>query len=146
MSLQKLDAGDLLVFYARLTKWGEPQQSNLYIVGYFEVVAAGAARDFTRRELWQMFRQNADFRWRHLGKAPALTFVKGGNGSRLLEKAVRISADDTDAAGRRLLVMSPEMQGVFGDFGGKRAIQRCPPRWVDEKCTAIAAEYIRGLK
>ncbi len=144
--LARLVRGDLLVFYAGLTRWNAPVQSNLYLVGYFEVVAAGLACDFTLRQRWEMLK-GAWCCWIGEIIAPTMiVLVKGGPGSRLLDRAVKISAEGEDSAGRRLLVMSSEAQKRFGDFGGARAIQRCPPRWVDEDHTATAAEYVRSLR
>jgi hypothetical protein len=75
-----------------------------------------------------------------------LVLVKGAPGSRLLEKADRISAEATDQAGRPLKVLSPSMRKVFGDFGGRASIQRSPPRWVEPVFVEAAIEYATNLQ
>jgi hypothetical protein len=66
--------------------------------------------------------------------------------SRLLEKAHRISSVGADRSGKPLKVLSPEMQKVFGDFGGKISIQRSPPRWVDPAFVEKAIKFVKKLK
>jgi hypothetical protein len=119
----------------------------LYIIGYFEVIAAGYASEFTDRERAELFQAN--FHVRHPSvferQREDLVLIKGGSGSRLLKRAMRISSDGADKNGRRLKVLSPEMQKVFGDFGGKISIQRSPPRWVIEEHVARSADFVRSL-
>jgi len=42
--LRRLDPGDLLVFYCGLEGWDFQSAPALYLVGYFEIAAAGLAR------------------------------------------------------------------------------------------------------
>jgi len=71
--------------------------------------------------------------------------VKGGSGSRLLTKAVKISVMGRDRAGKPLKVLSPEMQQIFGDFDGKLSFQRSPTRWVANEHVPGAACFVREL-
>jgi hypothetical protein len=146
-SLQRLSAGSLLVFYAGLRGWGFKFPPALYIIGYFEVTHAGLATRFTHAGL-RRFRNN--FHVMHADvfrqQKQSLVLVKGGRGSRLLEKAVRISSVGKDTAGRPLHRLSPEMQKVFGDFEGHTGIQRSPPRWVAPEFTTRAARFVRALR
>ena len=74
-----------------------------------------------------------------------LVLVKGGRGSRLLDRAVKISENGVDRSGKPLKVVSREMQVIFGTFGGRLSIQRSPPRWIEAAYASQAAAYIRGL-
>ena len=75
-----------------------------------------------------------------------LVLVKGGAGSRMFQKAHRISAEGKDRAGKPLKVLSPKMQKVFGDFGGHISIQRSPPRWVDPAFVDRAIGFLKDLE
>jgi len=145
--LRKLAMGDMLVFYAGLEGFDFPSPPALYLVGYFEVTASGRATDFTHEILQQDF--GCNFHVRHPSifarQKADLVLVKGGSGSRLLKKAHCISVTDMDRSGNPLKVLSPSMQKVLGNFGGKISIQRSPPRWVDPDFVAAAAIFIRSL-
>jgi hypothetical protein len=153
-SLRNLESGDYLIFYCGLQKWKHKAGWNnesrpaLYIVGYFEVELAGMATDFTKMKLKAEFGQNFHVRYPSVFKAQReqLVVVKGGPGSRLLEKSHRISAEGKDRAGKPLKVLSPATQKVFGDFGGHISIQRSPPRWVDPAYAEKAIKYVKKLK
>ncbi len=153
-SLRRLAAGDLLVFYCWLqtwdptTGWDCESRPGLYIIGYFEVALAGMATDFPRKTLRAEFGRNFHVRYPTVFKTQRdqLVLVKGGRGSRLLHKAHRISVDGKNRAGKPLKVLSPAMQQVFGDFGGRISIQRSPPRWVDSAFVERAVKYVKGLK
>ncbi len=146
-SLKRLNGGSLLVFYAGLKGWDFACQPALYIIGYFEVSHAGVATSFTHAELTH-FRNN--FHVMHAGvfkqQKHSLVLVKGGTGSRLLEKAVKISSLGKDKAGHPLYRLSPHMQRIFGNFDGHTGIQRSPPRWVALEYTNRAARFVRSLK
>jgi hypothetical protein len=75
-----------------------------------------------------------------------LVLVKGSANSRLLKKAVKISAVGVDKNGRPLHRLAPEMQKVFGDFHGNTSIQRSPPRWVTPEFTRRAAQFVLALR
>jgi hypothetical protein len=145
--LRRLQAGDLLVFYAGLQGWGWKRDPGLYIIGYFEVEMAGIARQFSRRQLTRCFAKNFHVRHRSVleDQRDRLILVKGGKGSRLLERAFLISCLSTDRTGRPLKVLSPAMCRVFGDFAGRTSIQRSPPRWVNEQFVDRAAAFVRSL-
>ena len=147
-SLRRLDEGSLLVFYAGLAGWDFHCEPALYIVGYFLVTKAGLAESFSRAELTELFGNN--FHVRHPAvfedQKGRLVLVKGGAGSRLLRKARRISSVGQDRGGGLLHRLSPEMQQVFGDFGGHTSIQRSPPRWVAPEFAERASEYVRTLR
>jgi Nucleotide modification associated domain 3 len=143
--LRRLQQGDLLVFYVGLQEPG--RQPALHLIGYFEVARAGLASTFTDQELKTHF--TANFHVRHMSlfveQYQRLVLVKGGDGSRLLKRAVKISEVSVDRAGKPLKVVSREMQAIFGTFGGHISIQRSPPRWVDGTQAHRAAEYLRSL-
>ena len=147
-SLRNLVAGDLLVFYAGLRGYDHNFAAALYVIGYFNVTYAGLAPKFSRTELNRLFRNN--FHVMHEGvfadQRDRLVLVKGGQGSRLLGKAVRISVLGHDRLGRPLHELSPEMRKVFGGFGGHTSIQRCPPRWVAQEQVDRAAAFVRSLR
>ena len=147
-SLRRLDEGSLLVFYAGLKGWDFDCAAALYIIGYFEVARAGVAASFGDEELTELFRNNFHVRHRHVfeDQRDRLVLVKGGAGSRLLRKAVRISSMGADSSGRSLHRLSPEMQQMFGDFGGRTSLQRSPPRRVTAGFTRRAAEFVRALR
>ncbi len=144
--LRRLAAGDLLVFYAGLRGYHCDLPQGLYLVGYFEVAFAGIARDLTEEQISAC---GGNFHVRHesvfLRQRERLVLVKGGSGSRLLTKAVKISVLGQDRAGKPLKVLSPQMQKIFGTFDGKLSFQRSPTRWVANEHIAGAASFVRGL-
>ncbi|MGD0898275.1 MAG: hypothetical protein ABR915_10605 [Thermoguttaceae bacterium] len=145
--LRRLEPGDLLVFYCGLHGWGFTSDPALYLIGFFEVERAGRATDFTKAELNRLFSNNFHICHPRVFRRQeeSLVLVKGTANSRLLGKAVQISVYGRDVAGRPLKVLSPEMQRVFGTFGGRVSIQRSPPRWVEPTFTAKAADFVRLL-
>ncbi len=147
-SLKRLDEGSLLVFYAGLEGWDFHCGPALYIVGYFQVAKAGLADSFSHTELAELFGNNFHVRHRAVfqDQKDRLVLVKGSAGSRLLRKARRISSVGKNRTGGLLHRLSPEMQEVFGDFGGRTSIQRSPPRWVIPEFVERAAEYVRALR
>jgi len=153
-SLRTLEKGDYLMFYVGLqawndqTGWVKDQAPALYIIGYFKVATAGVAADFPKKTLQTVFGQNFHVRYPSVFKLQRdqLVLVKGGPGSRLLRKARKISAEGQDRAGKPLKVLSPAMQRVFGDFGGRVSIQRSPPRWVESAFVEKAIKFVEKLK
>lgn len=153
-SLQHLQAGDFLVFYCGLQEWDAERGWNgshrpaLYLAGYFEVAFAGMAGDFDAAMLNSEFGKNFHVRYPSVFEQQRndLVLVKGGPGSRLFRKAQRISVDGRDRAGKPLKVLSPEMQEVFGTFGGRLSIQRSPPRWVEPGFADKAIAYLKELE
>jgi hypothetical protein len=144
--LRRLAAGDLLVFYAGLRGYGCDLPPALYLIGYFEVAFAGFARDLTEEQIRAC---SDNFHVRHESvfrdQQDRLVLVKGGPGSRLLAKAVKISVLGQDRAGKPLKVLSAEMQQIFGSFDGKLSFQRSPTRWVLSEHVSTAAHFVRGL-
>jgi hypothetical protein len=138
----------MLVFYCGLEGWDFKSMPALYLMGYFEISAAGKASEFSAVELENLFSQN--FHVRHpdiyARQKKELVLVKGSSQSRLLNKAVCISETRQDRSGRPLKVLSSEMQEVFGDFDGKISFQRSPTRWVKLQNVPQAAEFIRSLE
>ncbi|MXY91133.1 MAG: hypothetical protein F4Y89_11445 [Gammaproteobacteria bacterium] len=147
-SLAKLEASDILVFYAGLKGFDFDSSAALHIIGYFEVTAAGFADEFSRHELNELFVDNFHVRHQEVfqEQRDRLILVKGGGGSRLLHKAVRISALGKNRAGGPLQRLSPEMEKIFGHFNGKTAIQRSTPRRVFPEFTERAAKFVRTLE
>jgi hypothetical protein len=147
-SLRRLGEGSLLVFYAGLKGWDFDCPAALYIIGYFEVARAGVATSFSQAEVAKLFRSNFHVMHRDVfeDQKDRLVLVKGTVSSRLLKKAIKISAVGTDKGGRPLHRLAPEMQRVFGDFGGNTSIQRSPPRWVTPEFTRPAAQFVLALR
>jgi hypothetical protein len=145
--LRRLRRGDLLVFYAGLQGWDVSSPPGLYIVGYFEVAHVGMAGIFTPEELNRHFGQNFHVRHRAVFERDraSLVLVKGGPGSRLLDRAEPISVTGETGTGRPLKVLSPAMRPVFGDLGGRCSVQRSNPRWVDPAFGQGAASFVRSL-
>jgi len=145
--LRDLEEGDILIFYCGLEGWDLVSEPALYLIGYFEVLAAGRPADFGDQETRSLFANN--FHVRHprvLEQQRArLVLVKGSERSRVLKKAVSISAMGRDRAGKPLKVLSPEMQEIFGNFDGRLSFQRSPPRWVDPAYVTRAADFMRSL-
>ncbi len=153
-SLRKLERSDYLIFYAGLQNWddstgwvnGEPP--GLYIIGYFVVEMAGMAGVFSNATLQANFGHNFHVRYPSVFKLQRddLVLVKGGRGSRLLHRPNKISTMSEDRAGNPLKVLSPQMQEIFGTFGGKVSFQRSPPRWVEPACVEKAITFVDGLE
>src|SRR5438552_801075 len=91
--LRRLQHGDILAFYAGLQGWNFELSPSLYVIGYFEVVRAGRVADFNETELRTLFGMNAHVRdpVRFNNDGSRLVLIKGGENSRLLKKAFRIS-------------------------------------------------------
>ena len=145
--LRHLQAGDYLVFYCGLKGWNYKVEPALYLMGYFEISAAGYASGFTPVQIQELFGEN--FHVRHTSvyeqQKNNLVLAKGSFNSRILSKAVLISTMGQDRTGKPLKILSPEMQKIFGDFGGKLSFQRSPTRWVDAAFTERAVQFVRSL-
>lgn len=145
--LRNLKKGDLLVFYAGLEPWPQGGEKSLYIVGYFNVCWAGLATGLNETELDARFHNN--FHVKHKDaledQRSRLVLVQGDQSSKLLKKAIPISAPGKDKAGNPLKVLSEDAQTWFGDFGGRIGIQRSAPRWVPARHVAKAAGFIHSL-
>ena len=145
--LRHLEKGDMLIFYCGLEGWDARSEPALYLMGFFEVLAAGKADDFRRREMHRLFKKNFHVRHQRVfeRQRPELVLVKGSERSRLLKKAVCISVLGRDRRGRPLKVLSPKMQRIFGSFNGRLSFQRSPTRWVDPADAIRAVEFMRSL-
>lgn len=153
-ALRNLQPGDYLVFYCGLQEWDVVAGTNrqhrpaLYLAGFFEVALAGMATAFDEKQLKSQFGKNFHVRYPSVFEKQKhdLVLVKGGAGSRLFKKAHQISSEGKDKTGKRLKVLSPAMQKVFGDFDGRISIQRSPPRWVQPEFTEKAIRFISNLE
>jgi hypothetical protein len=152
-SLRNLRPGDLLVFYCGLQRWDAARgwdrdhRPALYLAGFFEVALAGMAGDFDKTVLESQFWKNFHVRYPSVFEQQKsdLVLVKGGPGSRLLRKALQISIEGQDRGGKPLKVLSPDMQKVFGTFGGRISIQRSPPRWVEPQFVDKSIQFVKEL-
>jgi hypothetical protein len=138
----------MLIFYCGLAGWGDfNSPAALYFVGYFEVLAAGRATEFTASETQHLFAENYHVRYKDVyeNQKERLVLIKGSPESRLLSKTKCLSVMGQDRMGRPLKVLSPEMQQIFGDFNGKISFQRSPTRWVHPPYVLKAAEFMRSL-
>ena len=153
-SLRNLNPGDWLVFYCGWQKWDaeggwdREHRPALYLAGFFEVAMAGMAGDFDEKVLKADFGMNFHVRYPAVFEQQKddLVLVKGGPNSRLFRRAYQISVEGKDRIGKPLKVLSPEMQEVFGDFGGHISIQRSPPRWVEPRFVDKAIGFLSDLE
>jgi hypothetical protein len=145
--LRRLERGDMLVFYCGLQGWDFESAPALYLMGYFEVEAAGIASGFEPADLAGKFAANFHVRHPHVyaKQKDRLVLVKGSANSRLLKRAVKISELGTDRSGKPLKVLSAQMQDIFGNFGGRISFQRSPTRWVDEAYLKRAIDFVTSL-
>jgi len=145
--LRHLEQGDMLIFYCGLEGWDFESEPALYLMGYFEVLAAGKADDFSDSERRNLFDNN--FHLRHPmiyeRQKADLVLVKGSGQSRMLKKAMKISAMGKDRTGNPLKVLAQNMQSIFGSFNGRISFQRSPTRWVDPAYVSRAVEFVRSL-
>lgn len=146
--LRHLEKGDLLIFYCGLEGWDFKLEPALYLIGYFEIIAAGKVDKFSPNEIKNLFGANFHVRHQRIYEQQKneLVLVKGGEGSRLLKKAVKISTIGRDRTGKPLKVLSLEMQKIFGNFNGRISFQRSPTRWVDQAYVAQAVEFMKSLE
>jgi len=146
--LRRLERGDMLIFYCGLQGWDFECAPALYLMGYFEIEAAGRPSDFESADLIRKFANNFHVKHRNVYDAQRdrLVLVKGSSNSRLLKTAVRISEMGSDCSGKPLKVLSPQMQKVFGQFGGRLSFQRSPTRWVDKAYAKQAVDFVTSLK
>jgi hypothetical protein len=138
----------MLIFYCGLEGWDFKSWPALYLMGYFEILAAGKTTDFSSKELETLFGENYHVKHHDIfeRQKKELILIKGSSKSRLLNKAVCISEIGHDRLGRPLKVISTKMQKIFGDFDGKISFQRSPTRWVKSSYVKRAAEFVRSLE
>ena len=147
-NLAQLKPGDLLVFYAGMEGWGHPTEPALYLAGFFRVKLAGFASGFTSEQLGQEFSQNYHVRHRTVfaKQRERLVLIKGGKGSRLFQKAHLIGEKVQRKNGTSWQIITPQMEKVFGKFGGIGSLQRSTPRWVEEKLIDKAEKFVESLQ
>jgi hypothetical protein len=142
-NLAKLQLGDLLVFYAGMEGWDHKCPPALYLVGYFRVKMAGFAKEFSSTELRQ-FRRN--FHVRHPTvfeeQQEKLVLVKGDRTSRAFKRAYLIGQTVRRDDGSTWQLITPEMEKVFGRFGGIGSLQRSTPRWVEPQLVEEAERFV----
>src|SRR5271157_2500258 len=105
--LRHLQEGDMLIFYCGLEGWDIRSEPALYLMGYFEVLAAGKPDDFGDAETYRLFQNNFHVRHKRVfeRQRAELVLVKGSDRSRLLTKTVRISVIGRDRTGKALKVL-----------------------------------------
>jgi len=145
--LAKMQPGDLLVFYAGMEGWGHTRQPALYLAGMFRVQLAGFARDFSNAQLQREFTHNYHVRHHTVfaEQRERLVLVKGGKGSRLFERAHHVGEAVRRQNGTSWQLITPQMERVFGRFGGIGSLQRSTPRWVEEKLLGKAEKFVESL-
>lgn len=145
--LRRLEKGDMLIFYCGLEGWDFKSEPALYLMGYFEVLAAGRPDALGDHETRRLFAKNFHVRHQQVfeRQKAELVLIKGSERSRLLKKAVCISVMGRNRTGQPLKVLSPGMQKIFGTFNGRLSFQRSPTRWVDPAYVTRAAEFMRSL-
>jgi hypothetical protein len=113
----------------------------------FRVELAGFASGFTREQLERKFSQNYHVRHRTVfaEQRERLVLIKGGKGSRLFHKAHLIGVKVRRPNGTSWQIITPQMERVFGKFGGIGSLQRSTPRWVEEKLINKAEEFVESL-
>ena len=128
--LRTLEEGDLLAFYAGLEGWECDIRPALYIIGIFTVAYAGLATDFSEPEIKSLSDRNFHVRHRVVFEEQKhrLALVKGdASNSRLLEKAVPISAIGVNRGKKPIQILSPAMQKIFGSFQGTTVLSAVHP-------------------
>ena len=146
--LRHLGQGDMLIFYCGLEGWNFKSWPALYLMGYFDILTAGRAGDYSENEIETLFGENYHVKHRDIydRQKRDLILVKGSSKSRLLNKAVCISQIGHDRLGRPLKVLSVEMQKIFGDFDGRISFQRSPTRWVNSSHVSQAVKFMASLE
>jgi hypothetical protein len=146
--LRRLRRGDLLILYCGLQGFGFESPPALYVVAYFRIALAGEpyhlGEEVVRREFASNFHVKHPAVYRK--DRERLLLLKGGPGSRLLSKALKISEEGSDRTGKPLKVLCPSMREVFGDLGGLNSLQRSTPRWVSPTHVERAASFVTSLE
>ncbi|TAG56864.1 MAG: hypothetical protein EAZ27_04090 [Cytophagales bacterium] len=155
-TLVNLEKGDLLVFYASMEGFDFDKEPNMYLFGYFEVDYALLAFEQDQFELLQEdFANNFHISNKEIfdrdisnPKNKGLKLVKGTEKSRLFKYAYAISRQLPKNSGKDAVhVISDDMMQMFGNFGGKIAIQKNPIRWItNKKLVEKTANWIKSLK
>jgi hypothetical protein len=143
--LRRLDPGDILAFYAGLQGWNCDVPGGLFLIGYFVVELAGFAHEMSTSAIRRQFSGNFHVRHRSVFESQRgrLVLVKGGTGSRLLDRAVRISTPAKSPLGHH--VLSIAMRKHFGNLNGKVDITRSPTRWITADSVLLARDFLLAL-
>ena len=146
--LAHLNSGDLLVFYAGMQGWDHESAPALYLAGYFRVELVGYAPSFSKDILQREFGANYHVRHRKVfeKQREKLLLIKGGKGSRLFRKAHLVGERKCRQNGTWWQFITPQMEKVFGKFGGIGSLQRSTPRWVEEGLAAKAESFVESLE
>lgn len=146
--LAKMQRGDLLVFYAGMEGWGHSVTPALYLAGMFRVELSGFAPSFSSTQLQREFRHNYHVRHRSIfaEQRERLVLIKGGKGSRLFRKAHLVGETVQRENASSWQLITPEMEKVFGKFGGIGSLQRSTPRWVEDQLVPKAAKFVESLE
>lgn len=155
-TLVNLNKGDFLVFYGLFEGFDTDIAPAMYIFGYFEVDYSMLANEQDQYELLtEDFKNNFHIRNKEIfdrdisnSKNNGLKLVKGTEKSRQLKYAYAISrALPTQSKKTDIHVISDEMMKIFGNFGGKIAIQKDPLRWITNKqLVAQTITWLKGLE
>ena len=155
-ALVNLEKGDFLVFYASFQGYDVDIPPGMYIFGYFEVDYSMLLSENDQYELVEEdFKNNFHIKNREIfdrdiqnAKNKGLKLVKGTENSRLLKYAYAISrALPQQKKESAIHVISDEMMQLFGNFGGKIAIQKNPLRWITNKdLAAKTVAWLKGLE
>ncbi|TAF72124.1 MAG: hypothetical protein EAZ53_16945 [Bacteroidetes bacterium] len=155
-ALVNLNKGDLLVFYASMEGYDFEKEAGMYLFGYFEVDHALLAVEQDQYELLaEDFAKNFHVKNKEIfdrdiqnPKNKGLKLVKGTENSRLFKYAYSISRMlPSEAKKDAVHVISDEMLQIFGNFGGKIAIQKNPIRWItNKKLAEQTAKWLKTLE
>jgi hypothetical protein len=144
--LLKLDPGDLLVFYMGLTPLkagGYPEA--LYITGYFTVKEVLDFKNIPLsqvKEIQEKYPHNSHLKRRSDEKSMVLV-VGDPEKSKLLDKAILISAKKLNKLGRAYHAVSPPLEKLLGIKG---SIQRSiPPRFIEDPDKVDNLRELLGL-
>ena len=145
--LSEMSPGDLLVFYAGMEGCEVKVPPALYLAGVFRVALAGLATSFTDEQIQREFAQNFHVRHQSLfaQQRESLVLIKGGPGSRLFRKAHLVGETVPLKNGSPWQIITPQMEKIFGKFGGIGSLQRSTPRWVEDRLVSTAVDFIDSL-
>ncbi|MFZ2472161.1 MAG: hypothetical protein WAW52_09515 [Methanothrix sp.] len=144
--LLKLEKNDLLVFYAGLDPYNNIKyERGLYIIGYFlvdTVIDFNTLADIEIEDYYNIYKNSAHLK--RNGSVNDLVMVVGEkNGSKLLDKAIKISQLRNNIKGSRYHAVSKEMERLLGISG---SIQRSStPRIIIEEIHLKNLRDLLGL-
>jgi hypothetical protein len=140
--LSKLEKGDYLVFYAGLKPYDWSGEDKLYIIGFFII-----EKVLNLKETPNKIQINAQFPHNSHLKRPDLDgvvlVVGNPKKSRILDRAIELSAPKLDRIDRPYHAVSPEKASLLGIRG---SIQRSiPPRFITNEENLENLKRILGL-